>query len=314
MPNFIFVRHGYSCTNAMGNLVESNIIKASDAQKFLKPAENSNVFDSDVTPLDDPSLTNLGVNASMHNGCVISKVLKKEFNINKINIIGCSPLIRSMETAYYMSRKWINPPNKIYVLPLLREIDESSDNKYSPYSRSKINLSPGYSVKSIAEQKLYLKDLGILDFFDFSFVEAFPKQRLEPGDIRVFLKWFANFFLPLVIEPIDNLNIFIISHAGVLRDFRGDGFHNNSGFVINTEYLEKNLIVKKYDLLSKFLINTNFFLDYKNKIYNQNYYCPSNRCGQLCSVTKKKIPINEQLIELQLECNNEEEQNDTQMN
>ena len=312
MPNFVFVRHGYSCTNAMKNLVESNIIKASDGRLFLKPSENVNVFNSDIQPLDDPVLTNLGVDASIHNGCVINKILKnlgdniedERFNIKQINIIGCSPLIRSMETAYYMSRKWINPPNKIYVLPLLREIDESSDNKYSGYSRSKINLVPGYSMKSISEQKSYLKQLGILEFFDFSFVEAFSKQRLEPGDIRVFLNWFANYFLPLVMEPVDNLNIFIVSHAGVLKDFIGSGFYNNAGFIINTQYNseEKSLSVKKYVLLNEFLQNSNFFTDYTNRMYNKDYYCPSNRCGQLCSVINSEPNV--EIKQLHLQCDN----------
>lgn len=303
MPKIIFVRHGYSCSNAISHLVNSSIINLSDAKSFVKT-----VFNSDIKALDDPVLTNLGVNASIHNGCIINKVLKSldyNLNIDKINIIGCSPLIRAMETAYYMSRKWINPPTKIYVFPFLREIDERSSDKFSELSIEKINTSPGYSMKTLDEQKAYLLKLGILDFFDFSFVEAFPEARMQPGDIHLFLKWFAMYYLPLVAQPIDDLSIFIVSHAGVLRDFAKTGFVNNSGFVAYTNIQRgisqqpKDLIIKGHVLLEPFLKNYNFFTDYTNPIYNKNYYCPSERCGQLCSVVNVK---NEKLQTLNLEC------------
>jgi hypothetical protein len=353
MPKFIFVRHGYSCSNSIGHLLQSDIIKRSDAKNLLKsPDQIKTVFNSNIKPLNDPVLTHLGVDASIHNGCIINKVLKSlgkstsqtditdgeptgsvtkgrftlqmenprvrqgtdiddvvrrqgtDFNIDKIHIIGCSPLIRAMETAYYMSRKWINPPNKIYVLPFLRELDEGSSDKFSETSIEKINTSPGYAMKSLQEQKDYLAKLGILNFFDFSFVEAFPEPRLQPGDIKLFFKWFATYYLPLVVEPVDDLNIFIVSHAGVLRDFTKTGFVNNSGFVINTTYkstfLSKNLIPKGYILLEPYLNRYNFFKDYTNPIYNQEYYCPSERCGQLCSVINVK---SDKLKTLNLECN-----------
>ena len=305
MPKFIFVRHGYSCSNALGNLVQSKIIKASDAMALKSHKEVKTIFNSNIQPLDDPVLTHLGVTASIHNGCVINKVFTQVYDINKINIIGCSPLIRAMETAYYMSRKWINPPTKIYVLPFLREIDEGSSDKFSNSSIEKINTTPGYSMKSLQEQKAYLDKLGILNYFDFSFVEAFPEERLQPGDIKNFLKWFANYYLPLVVEPVDDLNIFIVSHAGVLRDFTHTGFVNNSGFIIDTRYTSnflksKKLIPRSLVLLQQFLDKYNFFKDYTNQIYNQEYYCPSDRCGQLCSVVNVK---SSNLKTLNLECN-----------
>lgn len=304
MPKFIFVRHGYSCSNALGNLAQSNIITTSDA-KNLMSHKNKSLFNSNIKPLDDPVLTHLGVTASIHNGCIINKVFSQVYNINKINIIGCSPLIRAMETAYYMSRKWINPPTKIYVLPFLREIDEGSSDKFSKSSIEKINTSPGYSMKSLQEQKAYLNKLGILNYFDFSFVEAFAEERLQPGDIKIFLKWFANYYLPLVVEPINDLNIFIVSHAGVLRDFTNTGFVNNSGFIIDTKYTSnllqsKKLIPKSLVLLQQILDKYNFFKDYTNPIYNQEYYCPSERCGQLCSVVNLK---SNNLKTLNLKCN-----------
>src|SRR5690606_14672139 len=102
-------------------------------------------------------------------------------------IVGCSPLIRSMETAYYMTRKWPEQPEKIFVFPYLREIDEGSSNKYSTQSRKKIKSSPNYAMKSIQEQKDYLKSINLLNHFDFTFVEDNKKGREEPGDIPTFI-------------------------------------------------------------------------------------------------------------------------------
>lgn len=280
--NFCFVRHGYSCSNALKPLVKNDVI---------------NIDDRKLLSNNDPELTPIGVDASTNNGCVIGKIIKKiytltdkqELNIEKINIVGCSPLIRAMETAYYMTRKWNNPPNKIYVFPLLREIDESSDNKYSEKSRMVIDQTPGYAMKSINEQKAYLKQLGILDFFDFTFVESFPGLRKEPGDIIKFISWFYDYFLP-DIKHKGNLNLFITTHAGVLKDFSDEGFVNNSGFLMNTKTLfNKGLFtaeLKHYISFNQFLPKF-FFKDYSNSIYNtKEYFCPNNRCGTLCKLAK----------------------------
>jgi hypothetical protein len=289
--NFCFVRHGYSCTNALTNLVNNDVITANEGNAFLNKS-----ITVKLNPLNDPELTPIGVDASINNGCIISKIIrsiykltgKKELNIEKMNIVGCSPLIRCMETAYYMTRKWNNPPNKIYVFPLLREIDESSDNKYSQKSRIRMETKPSYAIKTIKEQKEYLKKLGILKFFDFTFVEKFLDLRKEPGDIKQFIKWFYNNFLPL-INYNNNLNIFITTHAGVLRDFSEEGFFNNSGFLINTQQNQKGPFeFKDYISFNNFLPNF-FFKDYSNSTYNgKEYFCPNNRCGQLCSIARGK--------------------------
>jgi broad specificity phosphatase PhoE len=307
--NFCFVRHGYSCTNALSNLVNNNVISVNESNSFKNPTS------FDLKPLNDPELTPIGVDASINNGCIISKIIrsiykisgKKELNIEKINIVGCSPLIRCMETAYYMTRKWNNPPNKIYVFPLLREIDESSENKYSQKSRIRMETKPSYAIKSIKEQKEYLKKLGILEFFDFTFVEKFPDLRKEPGDIKQFIKWFYDNFLPL-IDQNNNLNIFITTHAGVLRDFSDEGFVNNSGFLINTQQNEKGgkFEFKDYVSFNNFLPNF-FFQDYSKSIYNgKEYFCPNNRCGQLCSIARGKNVNSIEKINI-VECSSENE-------
>jgi broad specificity phosphatase PhoE len=289
----------------MSNLGKSGILEYEYTKKFLRKNNQEN---SNITPLNDPVLTNIGVEASIYNGCIINKIFKSISNsdimLDTFNIVGCSPLIRCMETSYYMTRKWKNPPNKIYVFPLLREIDESSVDKYSQRSKEIIRITPSYSIKTIKEQKEYLKSLGILDSFDFSFVEAFPIERIEPGDIQEFMYWFAKYFVKLLTNKNKNknLNVFITTHAGVLRDFSKEGFYNNSGFVINTKLQNTGYKLNRYISLNKYIEKYNFFKDYNNPKYNKtSYYCPSNRCGQLCNVASG-ITSNH-VKKIGLECN-----------
>jgi broad specificity phosphatase PhoE len=319
--NFTFVRHGFGCHNAISGLTKSDIISVQDALSFSGKKQSVG-----KTPMVDPVLTQIGVDASIHNGCVISKILKSidkilkssydlndndhDLKIDSIHVIGCSPLIRCMETAYYMTRSWVNPPSKIYVFPFLREIDESSSNKFSLESRMNMNSKPFYAMKDIEEQKKYLERLGILNFFDFSFVEEqslFQKLRKEPGDIGNFVKWFITYFLEKK-QLSETLNVFIVTHAGVLSSFvnQEEGFTNNSGFIINTKYDHNNGVsIKKYVSLNSFLNYFNFYQDYKST--NQvEYYCPSDRCEELCSVAKGKSDIKEiKHIEAKCDINSE---------
>jgi hypothetical protein len=220
-----------------------------------------------------------------------------------------------METSYYMTRKWKNPPKQIYVFPLLREIDESSNDKYSETSKDIMRITPSYAILPIQEQKAYLKKLGILEFFDFSFVESFPQERIEPGDIHEFIKWFNKYFVNLLEKQSGSLNVFVTTHAGVLRDFSKTGYYNNSGFVINTT-LDKHFTVNKLISLNDYISSYNFFKDYQ-KYNTKSYYCPSDRCGQLCSVANDKNNKNDKndkndtndinVKQIGLECNLDEE-------
>lgn len=312
--NFAFIRHGYGCHNAMSNLVSQGVISYTNSKKFLKKNDgNLSVFTSDIVPLNDPVLTNVGVEASIYNGCIINKILRRlpdltddaNLQMDKFNVVGCSPLIRCMETAYYMTRKWKNPPKQIYVFPLLREIDESSDDKYSETSKDRMRITPSYAILPIQEQKMYLKKLGILDYFNFSFVESFPQERIEPGDIPKFITWFNKYFVNLLEKQSKTLNVFITTHAGVLRDFANEGFWNNSGFVINTT-LDKNFTINKLISLNPYIESYNFFIDYA-KYNTKSYYCPSDRCGQLCSVANdtndKNNTNNTNVKQIGLQCN-----------
>lgn len=282
--NFVFVRHGYGCHNSIRNLITNNLLNTNEA-KLLN------------TQLIDPELTPIGVTMSIHNGNIINSILKTvnekvrndNLKMDEINVIGCSPLIRSMETAYFMSRDWVNPPKKIYVFPLLRELDESSPNKYSKTSLQTIDKIPSYAMKSIIEQKKYLRSIGLLDLFDFSFVEKYPLLRQEPGDISKFIDWFNVNYIPQ-IEPRPNLNVFIVTHAGVLKDYSNTGFVNNSGFIINGNLQNKKFNIKNKLVSIDSFLPKEFFKEYHESKWNKrSRYCPSNRCGngKLCKLIDK---------------------------
>lgn len=278
--NYIFLRHGHGCHNALNSLYNDGKISRDDMKTYHTPK------------FYDPELTSIGVDASVHNGAVISKLLKQiknitsfsDIDIGTINIVGCSPMIRSMETAYYMTRKWKNPPNKIYVFPHLRELDESSNNKYSIESMNIINTNSSYAMKSINEQKKYLNDRGLLEYFDFSFVENFYSERNMPGDIGMFIKWFIKYFVSL-LKSITKLNVFIITHSGVLRDFSNEGYVNNSGFILTTKTVNQTIIYDKIISLNK-LLPKDFFSDYDSSYFvKKNYNC-KNRCSNICNYLK----------------------------
>jgi len=59
----------------------------------------------------------------------------------------------------------------------------------------------------------------------------------------------------------------------VLRDFSKKGYINNSGFVYN---VKMNTLIS----LNKYL-DDSFFADY-DKFSSSQYYCPSDRCNQVC--------------------------------
>lgn len=272
--NYVIARHGHGCHNAIRTLYNAGIIP----RELVKSYNSTQYF--------DPELTGIGVDASIHNGGVISKLLKTRFpQCSVMNIVGCSPLIRCMETAYYMTRKWKNPPKKIYVFPYLREIDEGSENKYSVESLRTIDTVSSYAMKRIDEQKGYLSEIGILEYFDFSYVEQFHEGRNSPGDIPTFIKWFTSSFVPL-LAPIDKLNVFITTHAGVLRDFAKEGFVNNSGVLVKSHLKDYNVFYKEIVSFNR-MLPVDFFSDYTNsKMVKSGYKCSTLRCSKICEHVK----------------------------
>lgn len=235
--NFIFLRHGNACHNALSKIGYRK--KINDAS------------------YKDPELTHYGADMSIWIGCLIKNILKIISNtdtgnqdnegiqdIEDIHIVGCSPLLRSMETAYFMSRNWNQQPEKIQVFPLLRELDERifKSAELTKYSDKSIYNIPEYAIKPISEQKEHIiKTFGKTKsfMFDFSSVIKFPEEREEPGDIERFIIWFYK-NLGSILKVEENqlynkvYNVLIITHAGVIKDFFGKLVLNNLGFVLQT--------------------------------------------------------------------------------
>ena len=56
-------------------------------------------------------------------------------------------------------------------------------------------------------QKTYLLEAGLLDYFDFSFVEHNLQDRNEPGDITRFITWFTLNYLRKISHFHKNINV-----------------------------------------------------------------------------------------------------------
>jgi hypothetical protein len=249
--NYIFLRHGQSLNNSINDMIQNNIITR----------QNIDLLSKNNGPLIDPVLSPIGKYSTVLNGAVASEVLKRDFDITSINMVGCSPLLRSMLSAYFSTRKWKNPPQVITVLPYLREIDESSDNKWSNKSNNIMNTTPGYMMKDLVYQKRILNQWGVLSHFDFSIIEQYMTSRSAPGDINDFINWSRKIFK--FNKPF---NFYIITHAGVLRDYLQGNYQNNDGVIIRYMYQPN---YNRYYLVKKIPLNLNrekkFILDYSSK-------------------------------------------------
>lgn len=288
--NFIFVRHGYACHNALSTFMD---LTGTHPSQLVK---------------SDPELTQIGADASENNGIQLANILgkfKKSINLNKIHYVMASPLLRSIETAYFMTKNFINPPRKIYVMGHLREIDESSiknpnpQAKYSQKSRDIMKAEPSYRISSISTQQKHLNKFGINNLIDYKFVtNKYEIHKTEPGDILSFLKFIAQSFLPKVLQHFkkdDTINFFVVTHAGVLHDFtkrypniESQGFRNNTGFLLQTTYnihssSSAALNINKFISLTPDVENNRHFYT-KYKFQNTDYFCPSNRCTHFCNV------------------------------
>lgn len=269
--NFAFIRHGHGCHNAVGPLVNNGVIRKADYVGLN---------------YSDPELTQIGVDTTIQNGCIVSKLLQ-QLNISYMNVVVCSPLLRCMETAFFMTRGWQNPPKTIYVMPHLREINESASAKgadiFSGESFRIMETTPEYAMKDIEDQKAYLKKKGMLKYFDFSFVEKYERQRKEAGHVQTFVQFFVQNFVRGLDSIPNPLNVLVVTHHGVLRHFSRESFPNNSGFLMNVEVESRGKITFN-DITSLTRYLPSEFAGKLRKYSSDDYYCPSQRCGQICGL------------------------------
>lgn len=271
--NFIFLRHGNACHNVLKNIMISN-------KNLIKDE------------LKDAVLTHYGVDTSIWIGCLIKNILKilnqldsNYQDIESFDYIGASPLLRSMETAYFMSNKWEQRPEEIFIFPYLRELDERifSLKTITKYSDPFIyNNVPQYSMKTINEQKEYLKNNFPDMNFNFSFVEKDTTARERPGDVELFINWFYDEFKNKLNKNI--YNILIITHAGVIKEYFNETVYNNFGFILPVTIDKKeNINLQKHlslDIEECFTQDILEYLSYKTENICGN---DQTRCIKLCS-------------------------------
>ena len=254
--NFVFIRHGQSCHNLIAKKIHRDDPR----------------FSTLLHQLDDPTLTEKGVSDSIEAGKKLQEILqygeyKHDFRkykyeipiklkIKDFDFIGCSPMIRAIETCYYMSLPW--KPEEIHVMPFLRETHGKKSDTVESTDRS-------YPMQSIDEQKKYFKDQNINNI-NFKFVENNP-DRLEPGNIAKFIEWFGTY---TTIEDGDEVNILIVIHANIMSALAGNGPHNNAGFILSTTFNDGIISYTKDNLMG-------VWSDIKS-----DDICTSERCPGVC--------------------------------
>ncbi len=290
--NFIFIRHGQGCHNLLSPLYKAKLLRYNDV--FDLSNENGKM------PMIDPELSIEGVHNTIRNAKILKKELKKH-GISNINIVLSSPLLRAMETAYYIKREFKNLDGKdtstegdgslrstftdgdgnrpcsgdlrgIYVAPYLREIDESGTDPKSKSSRAIIDTVPAYAMKPLDIQKKYLMSEGILDQFNFDYLDL--NLRKEPGNINDFINWFKNSIGNHIQKGV-NLNILVVTHAGVLSHATNKGFPNNTGFIVNNKG-EIQILDQKQFILGDQIT--------KEKVCSLGNTPGEGRCSSICKL------------------------------
>jgi ankyrin repeat protein len=219
----------------------------------------------------DPTLSDNGVLDSIEAGVDLKQILHTH-GITKLDFIGSSPMLRAIETAYYMtSDSW--PHNKIHVFPFLRECEECKTKDTIK------SLNKTFPMKTIQEQKTYLQKMQI-ENVNFNFVQKDQVARSQPGDIKKFIEWFVNDVIkPSKTSLPDTINVLIILHSRVLRAYGSQRIENNAGFMMSMNIddngslnYDKNSVRSIWPVISK-----------------KNLKCPTTRCEDVCNPDFKKV-------------------------
>lgn len=254
--NFVFIRHGIGCHNY------------GDKGKYNYP---------------DAPLSNDGERATKNNAKILKQKLQEEYSIVNFDIFGGSPLIRAIETANIVKEVYTMDSIEsklVYIFPFLRELDEM-DNETTPYNKSRkffktSNIDnpyfPAYNMVDYDIQKDYLTKKGINVSNDFIYSREDKLLRKEAGDILVFIENFIYKYMSTYsFDDVPDLykkkiiNILIVTHAGVLKDFCSQKetictFHNNEGVIVTVDK-DKSISNNKLNYTYKLLTlsdNTDF--------------------------------------------------------
>lgn len=242
--NFVFIRHGESCQQVVYDNIRDKKLYRELFMKYY-----------------DPTISDNGVIDSIDAGKqYFAKFKYGEYGveIDSFDIIGSSPMLRTIETAHFMSLNY--KPENIYVYPFLRECKNCDET-----DTAKI-LDQEWPMRSINEQKEYLDKIGIGNI-NFKYVENNP-GREEPGNIKNFIEWFCK----NIELPKDTINVLIITHSHVLGKY-SYGVKNNAGFILKTT-VDDNKTVN---------YSKSKFKSIRPDIIKKRLKCPSNRCADVCN-------------------------------
>lgn len=225
--NFIFIRHGESCQNLIFKKIHDKKLRKEYFKEYY-----------------DPTLSEMGLEDSIKMGKLLKKYLKDNFDIKSYDFVISSPLIRAIETAYFMTLQKVN------VYPYLREISKMHHNE------DKTDMY--HPLKSIKEQEEYFKKIGINN--EVNFLDK--KSRRKPGDIEKFLDFFIK-----NNNSSKPLNVIIFCHSKIMKYFTGESYKNNTGFILKME----NGIFNKFISLKS----------WENNYKRTTFKCSLNRCKKI---------------------------------
>ena len=247
--NFVFIRHGESCQQLVSQIQDSK-----------KRHELFNKY-------TDPTLSDQGIQNSILAGRELKKTLNKEFGIKSFDIIGCSPMLRAIETAHYMTTSY-NYNKPIFVFPFLRESKENDTVK---------DVDIRWPMKSIDEQKEYLKTEEI-DNITFYYVRNLL-ARSQPGNIENFIKWLSS-NLELPNKPVVNILLVLHSHV-IMTAFDKSGVNNNGGFIMSAEMKNGGIVYNKKNIRAVW-----------PRTLHKRLKCPSVKCPNICEAIESSIENN----------------------
>lgn len=255
--NFVFIRHGESCQQVAFNNIRDPEIYNKFFVKFTDPT----ISDNGVIDSIDAGKQYV---EKFSNGTVAG------IKFDNFDIIGCSPMLRTIETAYFMTLDY--KPEKIFVFPFLRECARCNETDTKEY------LDTQWPLRSITEQQTYLLNEKITNI-DFKHVLDNP-DRESPGNIKIFMDWFGK-NLNLNEYSKEEINVLIVTHSHVLKHFSREPYDNNAGFILKTELTQSNEFVYNHHNLSIW-----------PKILRKKLGCPTKRCPGICESKTSRFVVN----------------------
>lgn len=212
-----FIRHGFSCANAVRKYVDSK-----ERKKYK-------------LWVTDPPLTKWGVQSTF-------KVKKKNLMPDDVDILCSSVLLRAIQTALYS----FDAPRPVFVLPYVSEIGHlrpgsmfsSIEHQQGIFGSKKTDVDYRFVVKGANKSR--------------PAYEGEVEKKYKEPDYDNFIRWLKYNLQNLVrasgvansLKHVPDLTIAIVSHSVYMERFLsvpGAPFHynNNATVVQNFEYTEE---------------------------------------------------------------------------